>query len=59
MYDPLYMPKELLTAHQRNDIAVLLAYGFTKGMAAYSSEAACVAELMKMYQKRVEELATK
>jgi type I restriction-modification system DNA methylase subunit len=59
MYDPLYMPKELLKAHQRNDIAVMQAYGFTKDTPAFSSEAACVAELMKMYQKRVEELAEK
>lgn len=33
----------------------MAAYGFVKGTDAYSSESACVAELMKMYQKLVEE----
>ena len=37
-------------------MAVMQAYGFTKGSEAYKSEAACVAELMKLYQKKVEEL---
>lgn len=32
------------------------AYEFTKGSEAYKSEAACVAELMKLYQKKVEEI---
>ena len=54
MYDPLYMPKELLKAHQNNDRAVMAAYGFTKDHPACSSESACVAELMKMYQKLAE-----
>ena len=30
------------------------AYGFKKGTEAYTSESACVAELMKMYQQLVE-----
>ena len=30
------------------------AYGWKKGDAAYSSEADCVAELMKMHQKMVQ-----
>ena len=33
-------------------MAVMQAYGFTKGSEAYKSEAACVAELMKLYQKK-------
>ena len=55
LYDPLAMPLELTKAHKANDRAVLDAYGF-KGTPAYSSEAACVAELMKMYQEKVKEL---
>lgn len=49
LYDPLTMPPELLKAHQANDKAVMDAYGFKHGTAAYTSEAGCVAELMKMY----------
>lgn len=50
LYDELTMPPELRKAHQNNDKAVMQAYGFTKGHPAYSSESACVAELMKQYQ---------
>ena len=56
LYDPDEMPAELRKAHLENDRAVLDAYGF-KGTPAYSSEAACVAELMKMYQSLVEKKA--
>lgn len=50
MYDPLYMPNELLNAHRANDRAVMQAYGFSvKDM----TESACVAELMKLYQAKV------
>lgn len=50
MYDPLYMPNELLNAHRANDRAVMQAYGFLgKGM----TESACVAELMNLYQAKV------
>ena len=56
LYDPLTMPPELLKAHAANDRAVLDAYGF-KGTPAYTSEAACVAELMKMYQSMVKKNA--
>lgn len=49
-------PPELRKAHHQNDMAVMQAYGFTKGSEAYKSEAACVAELMKLYQKKVEEI---
>lgn len=55
LYDELTMPPELRKAHHQNDMAVMQAYGFTKGSDAYKSEAACVAELMKLYQKLVEE----
>lgn len=54
--EKMYLFPELVKAHQDNDRAVMQAYGFTKGTEAYKSEAACVAELMKLYQKKVEEL---
>ena len=50
LYDELTMPPELRKAHHQNDIAVMQAYGFTKGSEAYKSETACVAELMKRYE---------
>ena len=53
LYDDLAMPPELRKAHQNNDRAVMDAYGFTKGTAARTSESACVAELMKLYQQMV------
>lgn len=44
------MPPELSKAHQKNDIAVMKAYGFdVKNM----SEADCVSALMKMYQEMI------
>ncbi len=50
LYDEVTMPPELRKAHQQNDRAVMLAYGFSvKGM----TESACVAELMKLYQQLV------
>lgn len=52
LYDPLTMPPELLTAHQKNDKAVMQAYGFPVSM----TEEECVAALMNLYQKKVEEL---
>jgi len=48
LYDELTMPPELRTAHQNNDRAVMRAYGFD---IATTTEASCVAELMKMYQE--------
>ena len=54
LYDPLTMPPELLKAHQANDRAVMEAYGIKKGDPEYSSESACVAMLMKMYQRMTE-----
>ncbi len=47
LYDELTMPGELRTAHQKNDKAVMQAYGFD---VKTTTEASCVAELMKMYQ---------
>lgn len=47
LYDPLTMPDELRKAHTANDRAVMAAYGFNTKM----TEADCVAELMKLYQK--------
>lgn len=58
LYDELTMPPELRKAHQANDRAVMDAYGFIKGTAARTSESACVAELMKLYQQKVSELET-
>lgn len=53
LYDELTMPPELRKAHQANDRAVMDAYGFTKGTAARTSESACVAELMRLYQQKI------
>ena len=59
LYDELTMPPELRKAHQANDRAVMDAYGFTKGTAARTSESACVAELMRLYQQKVSALQSK
>lgn len=48
LYDPLTMPPELQKAHIANDKAVMQAYGFS---IKDTSEADCVAALMKMYQE--------
>ncbi len=53
LYDELTMPPELRKAHQLNDKAVMEAYGFP--VKNTFTESMCVAELMKMYQKLVEE----
>lgn len=56
LYDPLTMPPELQKAHKENDRAVMQAYGFPiKG----TTEESCVAELMKLYQKRIKEIEGK
>ena len=47
LYDPLTMPPELRKAHDRNNVAVMKAYGFPTSM----SEADCIAALMKIYQE--------
>ena len=54
LYDVRTMPAQLHNAHVNNDKAVLEAYGFTKGHPARTNENACVAELMKLYQKLIE-----
>ena len=51
LYDEVAMPPELRKAHQANDKAVMQAYGFWGKL---NTESACVAELMKMYQKLTE-----
>ena len=51
LYDERTMPPELRTAHQKNDRAVMEAYGFWGKL---NSESECVAELMKMYQHLTE-----
>ena len=52
LYDEATMPPELRKAHQQNDRAVMQAYGFSvKNM----TESSCVAELMKLYQRLVDE----
>ena len=51
LYDELTMPVELRKAHRANDKAVMEAYGFWGKL---NSEAACVAELMKLYKALVE-----
>ncbi len=48
LYDETTMPPELRKAHQANDRAVMQAYGFD---VKNTTEASCVAELMKMYQR--------
>ena len=48
LYDEVTMPPELRKAHQKNDKAVMQAYGFPIGE---TTESTCVAELMKMYQE--------
>ena len=52
LYDEAAMPPELRKAHQQNDKAVMQAYGFWGKL---NTESACVAELMKMYQKLAED----
>ena len=51
LYDPATMPPELVKAHQQNDKAVMLAYGFD---IKTTTESSCVAELMRRYQGLME-----
>ncbi len=51
LYDPLTMPPELRKAHTANDKAVMQAYGMP---IKETDEAACVAWLMRLYQKMTE-----
>ena len=50
LYDPIAMPTELSEAHNANNKAVMAVYGFGTKM----SEEDCVAELMKLYKKYVD-----
>ena len=50
LYDPTFMPPELLKAHQLNDKAVMQAYGMP---IKETDEAACVAWLMRLYQEKI------
>lgn len=50
--DKMYLYPELLKAHQQNDRAVMQAYGFD---VKTTTEASCVAELMKMYSTMTQE----
>ena len=52
LYDEIAMPPELRKAHQQNDRAVMQAYGFD---VATTTETSCVAELMRRYQRLLEE----
>ena len=48
LYDEVTMPPELRKAHQQNDKAVMEAYGMS---IRETTEASCVAELMRRYQE--------
>ena len=50
LYDEVTMPPELRKAHQLNDKAVMEAYGMS---VRDTTEASCVAELMRLYQMLV------
>ncbi len=50
LYDEIAMPPELRTAHQKNDIAVMEAYGFD---VESMNEADCAAALMQMCRESV------
>ena len=50
LYDPRTMPRELQKAHDLNDTAVMAAYGMP---VKTTTEADCVAWLMRMYQELV------
>ena len=52
LYDETLMPPDLRKAHQENDKAVMLAYGFSTKM----TESECVAELFKMYENLTQEI---
>lgn len=50
LYDEVAMPPELRKAHQNNDRVVMQAYGFSVNA---MTESMCVAELMKLYQEKL------
>ncbi|MDE6781914.1 MAG: hypothetical protein K2J40_10735 [Ruminococcus sp.] len=45
--EKMYLFSDLVTAHQQNDLAVILVYNFDRKI----TESECVAELLKLYQK--------
>ena len=49
LYDPNFMPFELLQAHRENDRAVMAAYGFSLKI----TESECVAALFKLYSELI------
>lgn len=51
LYDETTMPPELRRAHQRNDRAIMEAYGFS---VRDMTESKCMAELMRRYQELTE-----
>ena len=54
LYDDHIMPSELRTAHQKNDRAVMEAYGMTKvvdGKRTWLTESETVARLFEMYEE--------
>ena len=53
LYDEVAMPPELRKAHQENDRAVMLAYGFDTRLLSDNNETPIVAELFKLYQTLV------
>ena len=53
LYDPLTMPDALRKAHDKNNAAVMTAYGMP---VKETTEASCVAWLMRLYQEKVAEL---
>jgi len=52
LYDEVAMPPELRKAHQQNDKAVMMAYGFWGKL---NTESDCVAALMEMYAEMTTE----
>ena len=52
LYDPNFMPYDLLQAHRNNDRAVMAAYGFSTKM----TESECVAALFNLYSKLTKKL---
>ena len=57
LYDPSFMPDDLKIAHQKNDKAVMKAYGFWGKFTSKNkeeNEIACATELMMMYKKLLE-----
>ena len=50
LYDEVTMPPELRKAHQQNDKAVMEAYGMS---VRETTEATCVAELMRRYEELI------